>query len=291
MAFCFAMTAPPALAVVDLGMPNNVDVNFDGNGVFDQAVPAGQPVVDGLGPLPLPVGTELFGTGTISDLALADNLGVMLWLPTDEGPNFEMTFVFWDAVVTSSQRYWAGTPGASPATLTATYADGARILLVADTTKDFTDAAGPSAFDLQDGEFPTAYTLEDAGYNSDGLPDATSMFTYADDPGESVFLDLSLASCTSSLTWDPTIGFFPGFFRSTDVTILGGDGASQFLDLFSGDQAWAFIMKIGTPDIAPWLYGGDVDIQLRSIPEPSTLIFLGTGLASLLGYGIRRRMA
>jgi len=93
------------------------------------------------------------------------------------------------------------------------------------------------------------------------------------------------------LTWDPTIGFFPGFFRSTDVTILGGDGASQFLDLFSGDQAWAFIMKIGTPDIAPWLYGGDVDIQLRSIPEPSTLIFLGTGLASLLGYGIRRRMA
>lgn len=292
IALCLAMTAPPALAVVDLGMPPNTDVNFDGNGVFDQAVPLGAPIFDGLGPLGLPVGTELFGTGTISGLAPLANPGGTIWLPGDEGPNFEMTFVFWDAVVSSSQRTWLGTPGSSTAILSATYADGARILLVQDTTKDFDDAAGPSAFDLHDGEFPTAYTLEDAGYDSDGLPDAGSDFTYADDAGETVFLDLLLSTCDSVLMWNPSTGFGAGSFQALGVEILGGAGASQFMDLLGSDGAsFALIWGVGDSTIAPWLYGADVDIQLKSIPEPSSLIFLGTGLASLLGYGIRRRMA
>jgi len=287
------MAAPPALAVVDLGLPPNTDINFDANGVFDQAIPAGAPIFDILGPLSLPVGTELFGTGTISGVAPVSDLGSPIWVVGDAGPNFEMTFVFWDAVVSSSARTLLGTPGASTALLSATYVDGARILLVEDTTKDFTDAAGPGAFDLQDGEFPTAYTLEDAGYNSDGLPDATSPFTYADDPGETVFLDLLLGSATSYLTWNPTTGFDEGGkFSALQVEILGGAGASQFMDLFGSDgTAFALIWGVGDPDIAPWLYGADVDIRLTSIPEPSSLIFLGTGLASLLGYGIRRRMA
>ena len=40
-----------------------------------------------------------------------------------------------------------------------------------------------------------------------------------------------------------------------------------------------------------WAFGADVNIQLQSIPETSTLILFGAGLAALLGYGLRRKMA
>jgi hypothetical protein len=81
-----------------------------------------------------------------------------------------------------------------------------------------------------------------------------------------------------------------GSFSSQAIEILGGTGASQFSDFFGPDgQADAFILSF--QPTGGWAYGGDIDIQLTSIPEPSTLIFFGTGLASLIGYSFRRRMA
>lgn len=285
---CLALLATPAAAAVDLGLPPNELAHFDGNGLFDQSIPGG---FDALGPLPSAVGTELFGVGSISGVAIVPDFGNAVWTPGDVGPNFEMTFTFWDAVVTSSTRDWQGTPGASEATLRATYADGARVLLIADYSKDLSTAGGPGLFDLVDGEYPTAYTLEDAGYDADGAPDAGSMFTYADDPGEEVFLDLLLNDNTSRIEWDPTTGFKTGgSFNSAEAVILGGTGASQFSELVSLDnQAWAFLFKFG--DYNGWAYPADIDIELATVPEPVTLIFLGTGLASLVGYKIRRRMA
>jgi len=283
---CLALLAAPAAAAVDLGLPSNVLAHFDGNGVFDQSVPGS---FDAFGPLPASVGTELFGTGTISGVAIVPDYGVTVWQPSDVGPNFEMTFTFWDAVVTSSSRTWEGTPGLSTATLSATYADGARVLLVTDTSKDFSSAGGPGLFDTVDGEYPTAYTLEDAGYDTDGAPDAGSAFIYADDSDEEVFLDLMLNTNASNLEWSPTAGFQPGWFKSSDVEILGGSGASQFTDFIGPDgETFAFVFSFSPTG---WAFGADIDIELTTIPEPATLIFLGTGLASLVGYRIRRRMA
>lgn len=280
-----ALIAAPASAAVNLGLPPNVKVNFDGNGVF--YVPGS---FDALGPLPPNAGDQLFGVGTISGLALVSDLGSPVWLPGDVGPNFEMTFTFWNAVVTSGQRLWTGTPGASIALITATYADGARLMLIQDTTKDFSSTGGPGLFDLQDGEYPTVYTLEDASYNSDGLADGSSMFTYADDPGEEVFLDLMMSNCTSVTQWSPTLGFLGGNFSAATIEILGGSGASQFLDYLGPDgEADALIFRFNPG--SGWTFGADIDIQLQSIPEPSTIVFFGTGLVSLLGYGLRRRMA
>lgn len=284
VALCLALYSAPALAAVDLGLPPATPVNFDGNGVFDQTLPG---TFDSQGPLPLAQGTELFGVGTISGVALMSDLGKAVWEPSDSG--VEMTFVFWDAVVTDSTRVFTGVPGSSTAIIASDFADNARMLLVTDTTPDFSNAAGPGAFDLKDGEFPTAYTLEDAGYNSDGLPDATSDFTVANDSGEEVFLDLSLSGNSSTLSWNPTSGFTGGIFKSTAVEILGGSGASQFQDLFGPDgQTSAFIFQFSPTG---WAFGGDIDIQLNTVPEPATLIFLGTGLASLVGYRLRRRMS
>lgn len=283
---CLAFCAAPAMATVDLGLPNDSTANFDGNGVFTQ-FPTGS--FDQYGPLPEPAGSQIYGVGTISDVSIAPDYGVTVWQPSDVGPNFEMTFTFWNAVVTSSMRTWTGTPGSSNALLTAEYADGARLLLVSDTSKDFSTAFGPGAFDRVDGEYPTAYTLEDAGYDDNGQPDASSMFTYADDPGEEVFLDLQLNGNSSVLTWSPSAGFLTGSFISTDVYILGGAGASQFLDMIGADgRAFALIYDFSQTG---WMFAADIDIQLTTVPEPATLIFLGTGLASLIGYKLRRKMA
>ena len=149
----------------------------------------------------------------------------------------------------------------------------------------------PGQFDTNDGTYPTVYTLEDTGYNTDGLPDpGFDPLHVAPDPGEEVFLDLALSGNSSVLTFDPSVGFKGGSFSSTSVEILGGSGASQFNDFFGPEgQADAFILRF-TPTNG-WAFGGDIDIQLTSIPEPSTLIFFGTGLASLIGYSFRRRMA
>jgi len=283
-----ALFTAPAMAAVNLGLPINTDVNFDGNGVFDQSVTGG---FDGSGPLPAPVGAELFGTGTISGVASLAEPGTPLWEPSDVGPNFEMTFVFWDAVVTSSARNFINLDADATleVLLSASYADGARILLVQDTTKDFSSAGGPGLFDLVDGEYPTAYTLEDAGYNSDGAPDAGSSFVVADDAGEEVFLDLLLSGNNSQLIWDPDTGTFTiGTFTSTAAEILGGGGANQFSDFVGPDGEAAALILTFSP--TGWAFGGDVDIQLTTVPEPATLVFLGTGLVSLLGYGIRRKM-
>lgn len=283
---CLTLLAAPAVAAVDLGLPANAVVNFDGNGVFDQSLPG---TFDELGPLPASIGTELFGVGTISGIAVVPEYGVPVWEPSDVSPNFEMTFTFWDAVVTSSARTWTGTPGSSTAMLSAEYADNARVLLVADFSKDFSSVGGPGLFDLADGEYPTAYTLEDAGYDADGAPDAASMFTYADDSDEEVFLDLALSGNSSVIQWSPTRGFLSGSFTSDDVEILGGSGASQFFD-FEGPDGRAFALVFAFSPTG-WAFGADIDIQLTAIPEPATLIFLGTGLASLVGYKLRRRMA
>jgi len=281
VALCLALFAAPAMATVNLGLPPATPVNFDGNGVFDQTVPG---AFDNLGPLPVSTGTELFGTGTISDVVIVPNFGTPVWKPSDSG--VEMTFVFWDAFVTSSSRTWTGTPGASNAILSADYADGARMLLVTDTTPDFSSTGGPGRFDLANGDYPTAYTLGGGGYHQSNLPTPSTPFTLSPDAGEEVFLDLSLSGNSSTLTWNPTRGFLSGAFTSTQVEIMGGTGASQFADMFG--SADAFLFRFSPTG---WAFGGDVDVQLTTVPEPATLIFLGTGLASLIGYRLRRKMA
>ena len=302
-----ALMTAPAVAAVNLGLPINTPVNFDGNGVFDQSSVPGFEMIDlgsGVALYPRPATfppdgavTELFGAGSISgvaDLSVPGN--PTLWQPSDEGPNFEMTFVFWDAVVTGSSRTAFQNDGDATleALLWASYTDGARLLLVQDTTAGdataFDSSPGIGNFDLVDGEYPTAYTLEDAGYDTDGAADGLSMFNVADDAGEEVFLDLALSGNTSRLYWDPdTSSFTSGDFKSLSVEILGGTGASQFSDFLGGDGSAAAL--IITFPVTGWQFAGDVDIQLTTVPEPATLVFLGTGLVSLLGYRIRRKMS
>lgn len=253
-----------AMAVpVDLGLPANEWVNFNGNGFFDQTPPP-----DPLDPLaPTAPGTEFFGIGTISDVSLLFSPGTKIWDPDDVTPeilkDFEMTFTFWDAIVDTSSVTWAGTPDESKATFEVTYYDGARVMLVQDSTADY--AAGvPASFDLTTGEYPTVYT---AGADAD----------------EEVFLDMLLSNCNSTLSWDPAHGWQGGTFIANTLQVIGGSGAPQVQQFGGAD---AFILSI--LPVGDWLYAVDVDIQLQAVPAPTALISLMTGLVCLGGYGFKR---
>lgn len=262
---CVLFFATPALATVNLGLPGDTAVNFDGNGVFSQTKPF---TFDDDGPLPQEKGSQLFGVGTISDIALESNLAQPIFEPDDAG--VRMTFVFWNAVVDHSERAISDNVKATKdepedVFINTQYNDGARMLIVTHTNNG-TISGGPELFNLQTGEFPGAFTIGE--------------------PGQEVFLDMSLSKNTSNITWSPVNGFTNGAFNSENVEILGGTGASQFADI--PGKAQAFMFKFSPTG---WAFGGDVDVQLQTVPEPATLIFLGTGLVSLIGYRLRRKMA
>lgn len=270
LGLCVALFATPALAAVNLGLPLNEVVNFDGNGVFSYTTPFSY---DNLGPQAQAIDSEMFGVGTISGAALGSDLGKPVWESSDEGPNFEMTFSFFDAVVTSSARTWLGAQGQSDAFMSATYADGAKMVFVQDSSKDFNSKGGPSLFDTTTGDYPTAYTLPSGGS--------------ATDNDEELFLELSMSGNSSVLVWRPGVGFVGGSFSSTSVEIVGGSGASQFGT--EPGTANAFILTFMPTG---WTFGGDINVTLTTpVPEPATFVFLATGLVSLIGYQIRRRMA
>lgn len=278
--------AAPALAGPAIVLPAGW-VNFDGNGYFDQTIPGG---FDSTGPLPVPIGAELFGVGTISDVALVSDLAHPVWWPSDVGPNFEMTYTFFDAVVVASWRTVTLDPvhaGHVLVDLTTIYSDGARLLFVSDINKDGNSTPGPGPYDLVDGEYPTFYTLPGPG---------SGMFDYATDPGEDLYLDLMLSSNSSLVSWsswaymmDPTsFGFLSGHFTGFFVEILGGYGASQFIDSLGPDgTSDGFVTEFYGPP--GWAYGADTDVKLHAVPEPAALMSLCAGLALLGGYALRRR--
>lgn len=278
--------AAPALAAPYVALPNDW-INFDGNGVFIEST---APMFDATGPLSIPIGGEIFGVGTISGAALLSDLGDPVWLPAYIGPTYEMTFSFWDAVVTASGRTVRADPNPTHAghiliDLWAVYTDEARVVLVSDTSKDFTGAPGPVAFNTVTGYYPTAYEM----------PLGT-------DPGESLYLDLLLSNNSSLFSWSSWAavnapasgGFLGGSFTGFYVEINGGYGAAGFMDYPGYDgSADAFVLNFMphdyTVDPTKWGYGGDTDIQLQAVPEPAALMSLCAGLALLGGYKIRRK--
>lgn len=289
-----ALAAAPALAGPLIDLPAG-EVNFDGNGYFDQSVPGSFTLIDFTFPsgavksfavpTPIPVGAEVFGVGTISDVALVSDLGSPVWVPADVSANFEMTYSFWNAIATSSGSLIFADPshaGEIIVLLTASYADNAEVVLVSDTSKDFSNAADPTTqFDLATGDYPTAYTLPAGGA--------------AVDPDETLFLDLLLSDNSSVIQWSSwflganpsSFGFLGGSFSAAFLEINGGYGAGQFED-FAGPDGTAdgFILNFNP---LGWAYGADTDIQLLSIPEPAAIMSLFAGLALLGGLKLRRK--
>ncbi len=247
----------------DLGLPPGTDVNFNGDGVFDQQgveLPRGVIIrpTDGT-PVGLEIGTELFGVAKISEIDAVGTGEVLFTVPAGK----DMTFSFWDATVASSGVVFENS---SVVVISNVYNDNAKIAIVQDDSADYSTTGGPSLFNLTTGNYPTVYDPAD--------------------PGEELFLLLGLSNNQSTFTWSKTSHtLLSASFDSLDVDILGGSGASQFVDALKahGDT---FTLNLGAGD---WLYNADTDIQFTSVPAPAALLSLFSGLALLGGSRLRRK--
>ena len=244
----------------DLGLPPSIQVNFNGDGVFDQTPAPALDLGDGFPAAPV-IGTELFGVANISEIDAVGS-GDILWTPA---AGTEMTLSFWDAVNTGSSRTFV--PGAL--VINATYEDGARLVILQDDSADYDTTGGAVLFNTTNGNYPTVYDPAD--------------------PDELVFLDLLLSSNTSTIVFStaggPPGSFISGTFDSTNVTILGGVGADQFQNAIKA-HGGVFTLNL-LP--APWLYNADTDVILTTVPAPTALLSLLSGLALLGGVRLRRK--
>jgi len=262
MLVAMSATALPIVSAPDLGLPMGTEVNVHGHGVFDQkGVELYRGVeLDSKGiPTGLEVGTELFGVANI-EVIDAVGSGAILWTPP---AGTEMTLSFWNAFVTDS---YVSSDNGTYREITTDYADNAKVYLIWEDTFDYSTVAGPAGFDTATGHYNTVYE--------------------AADPDEVVFLELNLNSNESTLTWDEKHNrFLSASFDSPDVTITGGAGADQFASAV-GAHGDVFTLNLGA---GKWLYNADTDIQLNTIPAPTALFSLFSGLALLGGYRLRRK--
>jgi hypothetical protein len=258
--FAFTATALPNTCW-DLGLPSHTVVNFQGHGAFDQNPGPNVDPATGL-PLPLTIGTELYGVAKIDNIVRVSDLQLLFTPPAGK----EMTLSFWDAIVaTSNQILVPDGIGGTLDIINSTFNDGARIQIMTDDSADYKITGGPSLFNQATGFYPTVDTL-------------------GADPGETLFLDLVLNEGSSTLTYDSKLGFLSASFNSNEVNILGGCGADQFANAVKGHG------DVLTLSFGPnWLYNANTNVLMTTVPAPAALISLVSGLALVGGSRLRRK--
>jgi len=106
-----------------------------------------------------------------------------------------------------------------------------------------------------------------------GAPEA-----YASGPNESFFLGYSgsgsaaSASITAPYTSGPNSSIYPNEYNVTGISIASGSTYSFTVDVVAGEPGWSVY---GSPSVGE---------GPPTVPEPCTILLLGSGLAGLAAY-------
>lgn len=116
-----------------------------------------------------------------------------------------------------------------------------------------------------------------------------SVFAASDQPPSPPFPNFSPNNSASTLALDSTV--VPGAgtlsFTSGSSTVTLTDYRWSVPSVQNLDRVQAFAIGAnGANDFV-----GSFTLQVRSVPEPASVVLLGTGVLALLGYGSRRRKA
>jgi hypothetical protein len=141
----------------------------------------------------------------------------------------------------------------------------------ADTMDNFTYQDGGNTFTWQLPSSPTvlptdflpglAFSIQDVTYSENDIPQNPAILSFFSQPGGGGFF---------------LFDTFQGILSSGSQTYSGTEDAPTFLegtyslpDFFSGD--------------------GTATLTIKSVPEPSSLMLLGTGMLGLLGLALKKR--
>jgi len=144
----------------------------------------------------------------------------------------------------------------------------------ADTIDNFTYEEGDSTFTWQLPSSPTllpanflpglAFVITDVTYSENDIPQNPASLIFSSDAGGGGFFLFD--------TFQGILSFGSQVYSGTEDTPTFLEGTYSLPDIFSGSDP-----------------NGTATLTIKSVPEPSSLMLLGTGMLALLGLALKKR--